>query len=167
MVQVRKLAEGGPGSDRRDRSRLNTVRPDRRGPGGRGQSLVELTLCLPFLLLLLFAVIDFGVIYYQLLELNNAVRSGARVGAQRESDTAIKTIVKEYAPFAGISDSAITITVRTKAGDVLGAGTRQAGSRLTVSLSYPLMGMTPLRSMMAASGLTQFTISSTCRVEQS
>lgn len=58
--------------------------PGIRRNGGRrlrredGQALVELALALPLLLVLVTAVLQFGSLYYKYLNLNDAVRDGAR-----------------------------------------------------------------------------------------
>ena len=56
--------------------------------GERGNSLVELALLLPFLLLLLVGVVDFGRAYYLLLEVASAAHAGALYGTQNPTDTA-------------------------------------------------------------------------------
>lgn len=47
----------------------------------RGQSILELALVVPVLLIVLFAVIDFGFIISDQVILTNAARDGARAGA--------------------------------------------------------------------------------------
>jgi len=47
----------------------------------RGQSLVEFALALPILVLLLFAVIQFGVVFNNYVTLTDATRAGARNSA--------------------------------------------------------------------------------------
>lgn len=54
----------------------------------RGTSLVEVALMLPFLLLLLLVVVDFGRAYYISIEVTNAARAGAQYGVFNSSDTA-------------------------------------------------------------------------------
>ena len=53
----------------------------------RGQSLVELALTLPVLLLFLVGVLDLGRVYFSYMTLVNASREGARYGAGSPTDT--------------------------------------------------------------------------------
>lgn len=88
---------------------------DRRG---RGQSLVEFALVLPFFAILLFGIIDLGRYVYTANTLGNAVREGARSGSvsSRPSPTCdglgrqacVVAIVDEKA--LGVT-SAVTTTV--------------------------------------------------------
>lgn len=54
---------------------------------GRGQSLVELALALPFLLLLLLGTIDIGRAFFDYIQLRNAAYEGARYGARFPNDS--------------------------------------------------------------------------------
>jgi Flp pilus assembly protein TadG len=47
----------------------------------RGQSITEFALALPILALLLFAVIQFGIVFNNYVTLTDATRAGARKGA--------------------------------------------------------------------------------------
>lgn len=58
-------------------NRRNTVR--NQCPGG--QALVEFAFVLPILLLLMVAIIDFGIIFYSQMAVSNAAWEGARAGA--------------------------------------------------------------------------------------
>ena len=60
---------------------------DRIGPEqSRGQSIVELALALPLLLLLLLGTIDIGRVFFDYIQLRSAVREGAGYGARRPDD---------------------------------------------------------------------------------
>lgn len=50
-------------------------------PSERGAAVLEFALVLPLLLLLVFAVAEFGRAYYQVITLTHAAREGARVWA--------------------------------------------------------------------------------------
>jgi len=82
-------------------------------------AMVEMVFVLPVLLLLLFGIVEFGVLFGQWQTLTNAAREGAReaivfrvgcVSADVETD--IRTRVKNYAIAAGITlnDADIAIT---------------------------------------------------------
>src|SRR5947208_10432280 len=47
----------------------------------QGQTMTEFTLVLPILALLLFGIIQFGIVFNQYLTLTDAVRAGARKAA--------------------------------------------------------------------------------------
>ncbi|MDO8611364.1 MAG: pilus assembly protein [Dehalococcoidia bacterium] len=53
----------------------------RRKNGEKGQALVEFTLLVPIFLLLLFAIVDFGMGFYSWITVTNSAREGARLGA--------------------------------------------------------------------------------------
>lgn len=56
----------------------------RKGVNGeRGQSLAEFVLVLPIFLILVFAIIDFGMGFHAWLTVTNSAREGARLGAVR------------------------------------------------------------------------------------
>jgi len=55
----------------------NTVRNQKTG----GQALVEFAFVLPILLLLMVAIIDFGILFYSQMAVSNAAWEGARAGA--------------------------------------------------------------------------------------
>ena len=62
--------------------------PRHRG-GERGQSLVELSLVLPVLLVLLLGLLEFGFVFDHLLTLSYASREGARTGAALADGSAL------------------------------------------------------------------------------
>jgi Flp pilus assembly protein TadG len=67
----------------------------------RGQTLVEFALFLPLLLILLFGIIEFGIIIYDQVAITNGIREGARVGSLYRANGAwtepdIQTVVDNY-----------------------------------------------------------------------
>ena len=91
-----------------------------------GQSTVEFALILPLLILLIFGMIDFGWLFYNKIEVNNASREGARYAAihwtegSYEADTI--NLVQRYADgsIVTVTSSSTEMTVSvSKEVDVL------------------------------------------------
>jgi Flp pilus assembly protein TadG len=63
----------------------------------RGVAAVELAICLPILILLVFGSIEFGLLFYNQQVITNASREGARAGITGENtDDEIKNMVLTY-----------------------------------------------------------------------
>ena len=86
--------------------------------------MVEMVFVLPVLLLMLFGIVEFGVLFGQWQTLTNAAREGAReavvfrigcVAADVETD--VRTRVTNYASAAGITLNAADIQVLGACGD--------------------------------------------------
>jgi Flp pilus assembly protein TadG len=100
----------------------------------QGQTMAEFTLVLPVLAILLFGVIQFGIVFNNYLAVTDAVRAGARQAAvarylppgQRES----KVRAKVLASADGLNASKLKITVSA-------SNAWTPGSDVTVSASYP------------------------------
>ena len=60
---------------------------DKRDDARSGQGMVELALALPLLLLLMLGTIDIGRVFFDYVQLRNAVREGAGYGARMPTDT--------------------------------------------------------------------------------
>ncbi|OEU62199.1 MAG: pilus assembly protein [Desulfobacterales bacterium PC51MH44] len=99
----------------------------------KGAAAVELAIILPLLVMLLFGMIEFGIILYDKAMITNASREGARKGILFVpggiSDSDIRKVVKNYCSghmitFGedSIDDSDISIT--------------RAGGNLTVTVTY-------------------------------
>lgn len=73
----------------------------------RGQSLAELAISLPLLLLVMLGTIDLGRAYFDYIEMRNGAFEGARYGAQQPTDTTgIKNMVMSH----GVpSDTAVSV----------------------------------------------------------
>src|SRR4051794_32569152 len=62
--------------------RQATSRSSRRRTTSRGQSIMELAIIAPVLLVLLAAAVDLGRLFYSQITINNAAREGALAAAQ-------------------------------------------------------------------------------------
>ena len=99
--------------------------------------MVELVLILPILLMILFGIVEFGVLFGRWQVLSNAAREGARTAVVFRSDCVEATViaevrgrVKAYAAPLGIvlTDGAITVS------GACGAST--TNSTVTVTLPF-------------------------------
>jgi len=104
----------------------------------RGQTMTEFALVLPILAVLLFGVIQFGIVFNNYVTLTDSVRAGARKGAvgRFSSDPVsdVGTAVKNSA--GGLNQGQLNITVSSP---------WTPGSDVTVTATYPysisLLGM--------------------------
>ncbi len=121
---------------------LNTKRSRRtRGRGERGQTLVEFALLLPIFLILLFAIVDFGLGLNAWITITNSAREGARVGAVG-ADSATITERVQATGAGGLKawSSNGTVTVTNAQG--------QPGESVTVKVDYDYDLITPLAGLM-------------------
>ena len=84
----------------------------------RGQSVVEFALVLPALMLILLAIVQFGLVFKQYITLTDAVREGARkaaVARQRTDnrDNYVKNAVVSAGSDLGPTFTAADVTVST------------------------------------------------------
>ena len=111
-----------------------------KAAGGRrlqaGTSVVEMAIVLPLLLLLVFAIGDFGIAYTRWNSLTNAAREGARMGVvfRNPCDAAtvttdIQNTVETFAASSGLDGPSIVTTVT----GVCAA----TGTQLTVNSTVP------------------------------
>jgi len=135
-----------PGGKRGLRQRVRAL-------GGRedGQSIVELAISLPLLLLILTAILQFGLMLNKAITLNDAVRSGARTlaldggGSYGVSDPCDNAITATVNSATNVGLTASQVSVTTASGDTCGAGSYPnrtgasltAGNTGTVSATYP------------------------------
>ena len=149
------------------------IRPKRRfGRATEGQGLVELALILPMFLILIFATIDFGHLFWVELTLQNAVRQAARYAITGNH------LPDPSKPGHNLSrvGSIIQVAQQTAVGlDVsnlqissLTGGTGSAGGpgdTMTVSLTTSMPLITPLVGKFFKNGVYTFTVSVTMRNE--
>jgi Flp pilus assembly protein TadG len=96
----------------------------------KGQSMTEFALVLPILALLLFGVIQFGIVFNNYIQLTDAVRAGARKGAvgrhQQNPQGAVIQTVRDASTSLKQSDLNVSVT-----------SSWQQGSDVSVTASYP------------------------------
>jgi Flp pilus assembly protein TadG len=95
-----------------------------------GQTLTEFALVLPLLALLLFGVIQFGIVFHQYVTLTDAVRAGGRQGAVSRdlaNPTAV-TIDRVRRSAVNLDQGKLGVTV---------SSTWLRGDDVTVTATYP------------------------------
>jgi Flp pilus assembly protein TadG len=104
----------------------------------KGASLVEFALVLPLLMLILWGMIEFGLLLYNKQVITNASREGARAGivaqAPRVSNGQIVGVVNSYCASYLISFGGAGLNVTT---DPATPVTASFGDPLTVTVTYP------------------------------
>jgi hypothetical protein len=121
-----------------------------------GQSLVEMALVLPVMLMLLLGIFDFGRIFYSYIHLNLASQESVRLAGLGKSDSEVKQFAKDYIHVGSPSQ----LDVDVSPGDTI----RGPGDYVTVKLSLPFTIITPFLSSVVPSPLLINT-ESTIRVE--
>ncbi|MCM3790385.1 pilus assembly protein [Domibacillus indicus] len=118
-----------------------------------GQSIVELALALPIVLLLLVGIIDFGRVMFIHLNLELIAQESVRLGGLGRSDEEIRAYAQDRVSLEDPSRLAVNITP---------SGIRKSGTYVTVELTYPENLLEPLGDL-----AIPYTIktSSTIRVE--
>ena len=104
----------------------------------RGQSMVELAMLLPILLLILLGIIDLGRVFNAYIVITNAAREGVRYGSLYPSDTSgIRARVIAEAQGSGIplSSGNIQVSAETTPGD-----------SKTVTVTFPFSAVSTLIS---------------------
>ena len=95
----------------------------------RGQSLVELGVSLVILLYLLSGAAEFGVLFFQFVQLRDAAQEGALYGSMNPSDTTGITARVQAA-----SSSPLDLTTLTPV--ITYSGAQCEGNGITVTLTY-------------------------------
>jgi Flp pilus assembly protein TadG len=96
----------------------------------RGQTLTEFALVLPLVALLLFGVIQFGIVYHQYVTLTDAVRAGARQGAvgRHVANPSVAVEDRVRGSAADLDQAKLSVSVTS---------TWAQGEDVSVSATYP------------------------------
>ncbi len=130
----------------------------------KGTSAVEFALILPLLLLMLFAIIEFGFVLYDKAVITNASREGARTGIlMRDPRVPVSTIVSTVNAYCAsnlISFGTTTIPTTTVAGAPC-----VSADDLTVSVAYPYQFLLLPNFLNGITGQINLTASTVMRCE--
>lgn len=106
----------------------------------RGQAVTEFAVILPVLMMVLFAIFQFGVVFNNYIQVTSAAREGARKGAVSRNSGACASVqttainaAQAAAPGLNWGQSGAGVTVT----DTCTNNAIQQGTDLTVTASYP------------------------------
>lgn len=145
-----------------------------KGTRSKGLVVVEMAIILPLMILLIFATIDFGRMFFTQITLQHAMREGGRFGVtgqqlptpgqpqdlQSRIDS-IKQVVHKAA--VGVSVEPDNIIISSMNGGQDNAG--QGGDTVTISMSYQFHFVTPIVGKFFNEGKKEFTVSTSFRNE--
>lgn len=102
---------------------MGIMRVHRRGQEERGAAAVEFAMVLPILLLIMFGLIQYGWLFYQVQETSFAVREGARVAAVGSQNCdGVKALVVSRIPSAATTPDVSVSFTETSAPSGLSIG---------------------------------------------
>ncbi|EKN62548.1 TadE family protein [Neobacillus bataviensis LMG 21833] len=108
----------------------------------KGQSLVEFALVLPLIIVLLFAIVDFGRAFHVYLTLDHTGREVARLISVGGKEADIVNVITSTKTSIDTDESQLTVTYpKTKLS---------SGSEAKVTLTYPFKFITPLAGIVDA-----------------
>jgi Flp pilus assembly protein TadG len=146
----------------------------------KGTSLIEAAIITPLFLLLTFAIVDFGGVFYAYLALENGVSLASRYGVTgRQLDDpanpgtplnhqeTLKLAMRQGTPTLTIPDSAFSFAHRAPAGAVWVAGSGGPGDLERVSVAYTWTFFTPLVGAFFPNGQLNLRVDSSMKNEAS
>ena len=104
----------------------------------RGQAVAEFALIIPIFLLLVFAIVDFGMGFHAWITVTNSAREGARLGAVGGSQTEIENEV--YDTSSSLDPDQMSVLVTNAEGN--------PGESVVVDVEYDYQLITPLSSIL-------------------
>ena len=113
-----------------------------RRNGEKGQNLVEFAMVVPIFLILVFAIVDFGMGFHAWITVTNAAREGARIGAVGADAATIEARVVDTASSLAEDDLSITV--------VNAQGT--PGEAVSIDVQYDYELITPLANVLGIFG---------------
>jgi Flp pilus assembly protein TadG len=123
-----------------------------------GASAVEFALVSSVLVLLLVGITQFGVTFYQWLEMEHAAREGARWASLCNTDDSTRAVIKSAAPGIALNDGNITISPSNP-------GIADWNKPVTVTIRYDSPVFTALMRPIFGGASFQLTASATQKVE--
>lgn len=131
--------------------------PQNQRRRSRGQSLVETAIILPVVLMLIMAIIDFGLLFNNYIIISNASREGARKAALGGTDSEIVQTIQNMTTTLKLSNMSISISPDYSQ--------RSHGSQVKISITYRSPLITPIIDKFFPGGVAQLKSAAIMRVE--
>jgi Flp pilus assembly protein TadG len=117
------------------------LKSKRKPAARRGLATVEMALLLPILLVLTFAAIEYGWMFFKQQQITNAAREAARLGATPNGTNGTVTArVTQLMTDAGIDSGQYTLTINPGVGGL----TPTTLFTVTISVNYPSISLTKM-----------------------
>ncbi len=144
----------------------------------RGTNLLEAAIITPLLIMLTFAIVDFGALFYVYLALENGVSQAsrygvtgnlmddpARPGTPLSRTDSIKTAMRQATPTLTLADSAFSFSHMSAGGGSWAGGTGGPGEIEKVTVDYTWDILTPIMRPFFTNGQIHFTVDSAMKNE--
>ncbi len=123
-----------------------------------GASAIEFAIVLPVLALLIFGIIEFGVLFFDYLSITHAAREGVRMAAVNKYDN--DTVVNR----TSLDATKVNVEIWYEAGST--GTTGKMGDPVFVRVTYNIVPMTGYISSQLVSFPTSLSSTATMRLEQ-
>lgn len=144
----------------------------RRIRDSRGATLVEAAIMTPLLLLLTFGIVDFAMLFYVYLALENGVSQATRytvtgnIVAGMSREDSIKSAMRTATPTLTLQDGMFAFSHLPPNAVVWSAGTGGENDIGKVTVTYPWHPMTPLIRPFFTSGQLNIRVESAMKNER-
>ncbi len=119
---------------------MNSKNQDRPGDVKRGQAVLEMLFVLPFILVLIMVVAEFGIYFYRCNVLENTAQTAGRLAARGATKTEIQTYLTQQ-----ISTFSPSLTVANNSGVTITSWSPDTSIQLTITATVtPVMNIAPL-----------------------
>jgi Flp pilus assembly protein TadG len=143
----------------------------RRLSNSEGANLLEAAIITPLLLLVTFAIVDFGALLYVHLALQNGVAQASRYGvtgnvmAGFSRENSIRAAMRQNTPNLTLNDNAFTFSHLSPGGGGWVGGTGAPNDIEKVTIDYNWQIMTPVLRPFFTNGEINFRVESSMKNE--